>query len=330
MGDADIDDLLAALTLEEQTLLLKLHAVKQEVEKRKAEIQVTPITTPNSPVQLHRSKNVQVSHNGRHHHTTEEHAAPRKPLHSQIHLDTNIAAQISDPSPQVEQDHSVSSPHPSLPPRLLTSQSPQVSSPTDWLSKKPGIQRKPLPSSPQHHYSPSSAIPEPQQPQLKEQRQDSGYFSASSTPLTPSVPDSQKFYPPPPAYVASPADHWQPTPAAGQGQAQGPQTYQPLLWAAYQPETKDTQFISMPSAPAIDTEKDYFNQAAAPVDAVPQYSVPSPSVSNQGHGVLSMNHWQWGAEKTTPAPVAANAQAGAVWEPDYGPPPPIPTPWKNS
>ncbi|RFU31563.1 hypothetical protein B7463_g4789, partial [Scytalidium lignicola] len=60
--------------------------------------------------------------------------------------------------------------------------------------------------------------------------------------------------------------------------------------------------------------KDYFNQGAEPSGSNPNYgSTP---------GYQGSHGWVWGT--TTAAPT------GAVGEPNYGPPPPIPAPWKSS
>lgn len=302
-----------------------------------------------SQAQLHRTNHVHVSHGRRPHIKLESELKAGRTLekdHSSSGLDTTPQLSISS-SEISEEQYDLDGPalalplrSPSLPTRPYTSQAPQqptmpsrspslplgqdgpqISSTSSSHRETRGsqISRKPLPPSQHQSYPLSPTSLQCQHPQLKDQRQDSGYYSAASTP---SIPKSTDL---PPLY--SPAS-FSPTtvpPRETTEQRQGQHDFQasPSLTSPMS-QPPPPYFSHSPGATSSGAVNDYFNHDEAP--NTPAECASSP-LQKERHGILGMKGWQWGTALA--ASVMGDTKSTTYVEPDYGPAPPIPAVWKG-
>lgn len=321
ISDAELDALVAVLTDEEQMLLL----MRLELELR----------SPGGCQPLHRTKAVHASHGRKPHikHHDERTASQSLETESRSSSPTTshrFSVQLSDGPSNVDEAALILPPrHPSLP--LRPSQAPQQSPlpprapslpgrldrpniPTTSCSN-PGIRssqilRKPLSTSPQQSYiaEPASLQSQPLRP--KDQRQDSGYYSATSTPAIPASTDV------PPCY----------TPQSFS--AQGQRGSQSSISSPASPPPPP-YYPPPPTAAGLNGGKDYFNQAAVPNAPLSHdKDLHSSAVQKEGlNNILGIFGWQWsaGLERAS----AGDTKTRGFAEPDYGPPPAIPAVWKG-
>jgi hypothetical protein len=218
----------------------------------------------------------------------------------------------------------------------------------------PQLQQPYLPPDSKQYYS----SPPPQQ------RQDSGYVSMHSTHSVYNTPQQtyyppsnnpspQMFYPPPnfvsrhssiPQSYQNPTNGHNPMPIhPGDPNAyhqqvqmhQGHRGSESSLYAMTPPPPYYAPPPGMVSAPvATGKENDYFNYATAPPQTAPalnssQYNTFNPLLQQPQKLVDGMNKgWQWARAAALPTKTPADSKFFV--EPNYGPPPSVPTAWKGS
>jgi hypothetical protein len=230
----------------------------------------------------------------------------------------SASLQVGVGASQTPQPPPLPSRAPSLPVGLGISENPAASS-----VQHSQIHRKPMPTS-QQSYPPNPTWSQFQQPQLKDQRQDSGYYSTTTTPSLPSSSDVPPCYSP---------------------QSFSPAPNLPQKFTSQAPAHRDSQFSfsstspnSQPPPPyfayptvaepsSFDGFKDYFNQATTPnTSSNNSAEYATSSGPKEGHNILGSQGWQWGTVFTSGT---SDEKLKAPGEPDYGPPPPIPGAWKG-
>ncbi|KAE9374921.1 hypothetical protein N431DRAFT_405984 [Stipitochalara longipes BDJ] len=216
---------------------------------------------------------------------------------------------------------------------------------------------------PQQHYTPPEGQ-KPYPPPPQQQRQDSGYVSMYSTHSINNTPQ-QTYYPA--SNNASPQISY-PPPNFASRHSSIPQSYQQISIARkpvpYHPADPNFQHQQLPmnqghrssdsslypmtppppyypppagmtSAPLpTGKEQSYFNQAPAPQQPIltpssSPYNTISPLLQQPQKLVDGMNKgWQWA--RAAALPIKTHADSKTFVEPNYGPPPAVPTAWKGS
>jgi hypothetical protein len=217
-------------------------------------------------------------------------------------------------------------------------------------TQSPQYSPQQLPAYQPQYFSPLyqvGMVTEPQQycppppPPRPQQRQDSGYGSMHSTP---SLGSASQFYPPPPNPISRHSSIPQTYPAPPT--SAGSSFYSPQMQAYHEHRASESSLYPMTPPPpyfapppgmptptsGIGKENDYFNQN--PVPAPPSTHTNTSHFSfnplQRGQSIVDeMNKgWQWARANALQMKTPMDSKI--IGEPDYGPPPAVPTEWRGS
>lgn len=287
---------------------------------------------------------------------------------NQVHSDNpatpNVSYQPQEQRPTLpprQAPHSAT-----LPDRLY---SPQTASSSSQDAQNYQYPPQPLPPYQPQYFSPTQQVAEPQQyyqtPPPMQQRHDSGYGSMYSTPSIgssspqtsyppPSISSAspQTYYPPPSNSIALPQTYYPPPSQFVSRHSSIPQSYVPpptsfnssLMTAPHQQRhASESSFYPMtppppyyPPPPGMNAapntaakENDYFNQNAVPPPPTQTNASFNPLLAQPQKLVDGMNKgWQWA--RANALPIKTSVDSKNIAEPNYGPPPSVPTAWRGS
>lgn len=311
------DSTTPTMTMEEEIALLKARLLAMELEKRGESLEAPNVTIVEPQPQ---------------------------------HVKQNIAAHIQEPvvvttggmpasQPQVtispvseglpQQNYPPPPPSPSLPPRSPSISNTQYNPPPNTISTTQLSNYPPPPPSPYQYQPPAS--PNTYQPQYFHQSSPQTYIPQTYGQPQPGSYNPQQAYPPPPKSPNPQQPQYQrhdsgyysasPTPQPVAQQSTGSQYLQhgrnPSQVSLSPMSPPPPYFPPPPGGNLGAGGKDYFGQGQAPPPQnYLQHYQPVPTSGYQG-----TQGWQWGAPAPAPQPVG---------QPNYGPPPPIPSAWRSS